>query len=101
VSRLGFETFDSLSFDPDLGSGLGHDPVAMVKSTERSSLNSRRFITRFQAADTAPVQVVDATTQAQRDAQIVQITRRICALDPAVTDAQALALYGTFLKGWM
>lgn len=101
MSRLGFETFDSLSFDPDLDVGLAHDPVAMVKATERTSLNSRRFITRFQAADTAPVQVVDAATQAQRDAQIVQITRRICALDPAVTDAQALALYGTFLKGWM
>lgn len=101
MSRLGFETFDSLSFDPDLDVGLAHDPVAMVKATERTSLNSRRFITRFQAADTAPVQVVDAATQAQRDAQIVQITRRICALDPAVTDAQALSLYNTFLKGWM
>lgn len=101
MSRLGFETFDSLSFDPDLDVGLAHDPVAMVKATERTSLNSRRFITRFQAADTAPVQVVDAATQAQRDAQIVQITRRICALDPAVTDAQAMSLYNTFLKGWM
>jgi hypothetical protein len=81
---------------------VSFDPVAMVKAIRRTSLNSQRYIERFETLDTDPIVVTDEATQAQRDCQIVKLCRRICAEQTqGATDAQVLAFHNTFLKGWM
>lgn len=58
------------------------------------------FIAKFTAKDTSPVTVVDAATQAQRDAQVIRLTRSLLA--PAAdeaTDAQVLQLHRDYMAG--
>jgi hypothetical protein len=97
-----FGTFNSLSYDPDLGVNGSHDPVALVRASQRTSVNSRRFIERFTALDVEPIEVIDAATQVQRTAQIVRLTRRICGQETqGATDIQVFNLYRTFENGWL
>lgn len=99
----GWNRPNSLSYDPDLGPDLkySHDPVAMAKAAQALSLTSRRFIERFTALDTAPINPVDPTTTTQRNTQIVQITRRIASEQLRyANDEQVLDFYRTALMGW-
>lgn len=100
----GFQTFNSLSFDPDLGPNLNNfDPVALLRATQRTSLNSQRYIARFTAADTAPIAVIDdgGVSQGLRDAQIVKLARSIFGQEvQKATDIQVLNMHRTALMGW-
>lgn len=95
------DTFNALSFDPDLGIAGVYDPVALARMAAQRSMPSRRYIRLFQAADTAPITVTDAASQGARDRQVILICRRICAEQTRnVADAQVLAFHTTLLKGW-
>lgn len=99
----GFGTYNSLSYDPDLGPLVNqtHDPVALVKATQNISINSRRFIEKFTALDVNPIDPVDPTTTAQRNAQIIAYTKQIVGYELTnATDDQVLNFYRTAMMGW-
>lgn len=74
------------------------DPARAIRPP--GALKSHEFIAKFQAKDTNPITVIDAATQAQRNAQIVSITKGLVA--PSVqgaTEEQILNLHRDYMAG--
>jgi hypothetical protein len=81
------------------GVGTPINPETAVRPPE--ALKGYQFIARFNARDTAPIAVVDDATQAERDAQVVKLTRAIlAAATENATDEQVLNLHRSYFAGF-
>jgi len=76
------------------------NPAEVEANANPEAMHSWKFIEKFNAKDTSPITVVDAATQATRNAQIVRITRSILPTTTKdATDIQVLQLHRDHFAG--
>lgn len=65
-------------------------------------MKSYQYIPAFLARDTTPIGVVDASTAAARDAQVVKLARNLLSelMSDGVVDLQVLHLHRDMMKGF-